>query len=365
MKNPLLQPYAKGPLRLKNHLVMAPMTRSRATGNIPNTLMAEYYGQRAGAGLIITEGTAPMADGLGYPRIPGAFSEAQVAGWKLTADAVHCAGAKIFMQLMHTGRIGHVDNLPPGAQLVGASDLKAAGQIFTDTKGLQDHSQPTALTTEGVREAIRGHVAAARNAISAGFDGVELHAANGYLIEQFLNPVTNNRTDEYGDSVPARTRFALEIAAEISVAIGEDKLGIRFSPYGTNGDLPPYAAEEILATYTHLADELDAMGIAYLHISLSPKIPAELLDAIRAHFRGTIIHCNGFTPETAAEALTADGGADLVAFGRSFLANPDLDARIAEYLELNAPDPTTFYTPGAKGYTDYPLAIAATAAVRY
>lgn len=352
MTNPILAPFTKGQLRFKNHLVMAPMTRSRAIDNIPNALMAEYYAQRTGAGLIITEGTAPMPEGLGYPRIPGAFSDEQLQGWKRIANVVHEGTSKIFMQLMHTGRIGHQDNLPKGVKLVSASATKAAGQIFTDTKGLQDHSQPEALTTEGVQAVIEGHVSAAKHAIDAGFDGVELHGANGYLIEQFLNPNCNNRTDEYGGSIPARSRMVLEMAAKMSTAIGAEKVGLRISPYLTMGDLQAYAADDVHATYAYLAEELATLGIAYVHISLSPAIPQKTLDTIKSLFRGTIIHCNGFTPESAANALLA-GATDLTAFGRSFLANPDLDKRIAAKMPLNQPDALTFYTPGAKGYTDY------------
>ncbi len=355
MDNLILQPYTKGSLTLKNHLVMAPMTRSRAIDNIPNELMCEYYQQRTGAGLIITEGTSPTPEGLGYPRIPGAFSDEQVAGWKLTANAVHAGNSKIFMQLMHTGRIGHEDNLPEGVKLVSASDLKAAGQIFTDTKGLQDHTQPVALTTKGVREVIKGHVTAATNAMKAGFDGIELHGANGYLIEQFLNPNCNNRTDEYGGSIEARSKIVVELATQISDAIGKDKVGIRFSPYLTMGDLAAYADDDVHETYKYLAQQLNKTGIAYIHIGFSPKIPQRTLDVIRDSFENTIIYCNGFTPETAEEAL-AKGMADLIAFARSFLANPDLDKRIAKKAPLNQPDPTTFYTPGAKGYTDYSVA---------
>src|SRR5471030_1936508 len=201
MENQILSTYKKGALNLKNHLVMAPMTRSRAIGNIPNDLMAAYYAQRNGAGLIITEGTAPAPEGLGYPRIPGMFSREQIEGWKKITKVVHEGGSKIFIQLMHTGRIGHEDNLPEGLKPVSSSDIKAAGQIFTDTKGLQDHTAPEALTTEGVKEVITGHVKASKNAIEAGFDGIELHGANGYLIEQFLNPNCNTRTDEYGGSM--------------------------------------------------------------------------------------------------------------------------------------------------------------------
>ncbi|HSC37686.1 MAG TPA: alkene reductase, partial [Chitinophagaceae bacterium] len=310
--NILLSPYAKGQLKLKNHLVMAPMTRSRAIDNIPNDLMAEYYGQRSGAGLIVTEGTAPMPEGLGYPRIPGIFSPAQVEGWKKITAAVHAGGSKIFLQLMHTGRIGHYDNLPDGAQLVGVSEVKAAGQIFTDKGGMQDHSMPAALTTDGVDAIIEGHVQAARNAMEADFDGIELHGANGYLIEQFLNPNINTRTDEYGGSIAARGRIVVELAKKIAGVIGKGKVGVRFSPYSKLGDLQPYAEQEVHDTYGYLAGELETIGIAYIHIAVNAGIPQKTFDAIRAAFSGTIILCNGLTPETA-ETVLHSGFADLVA----------------------------------------------------
>lgn len=332
---------------------MAPMTRSRAISNIPNELMAEYYSQRTGAGLIVTEGTAPAPEGSGYPRIPGIYNEEQIAGWKKVTNAVHEGGSKIFLQLMHTGRIGHEANLQGGMKIVGPSDIKAAGQIFTDAHGMQDHSIPVALTTAGVKEVILGYVTAAKNAVEAGFDGVEIHGANGYLVEQFLNPHVNNRTDEYGGSIEARAAFALQVATGIADAIGKDKTAIRFSPYSTLGDLPEYDKQEVHDTYAYLARELDAAGIAYLHIGLSPAIPQGTLGMIRDTFGGTLVLCNGFTPETAEDALL-EGKADLVAFGRSFIANPDLDKRIAEDATLNSPDFSTAYTPGASGYTDYP-----------
>jgi N-ethylmaleimide reductase len=341
-------------MTLKNHLVMAPMTRCRAVDNLPNDLMAEYYAQRAGAGLIITEGTAPMPEGLGYPRIPGIFSRAQVDGWKKITDAVHAGGSKIFVQLMHTGRIGHYDNLPDGAQLVGVSAIKAAGQIFTDKSGMKEHSIPTALTADGVSAVIEGHVQAARNAIKAGFDGIELHAANGYLIEQFLNPNVNTRTDEYGGSVEARARIAVVLTKKIADAIGNERVGIRFSPYNKLGDLQSYPEQEVQETYHYLAGVLEKIGIAYIHIAVNAQPPRRTLDVLRADFSGTIILCNGFTPETGEVALQ-DGRADLVAFGRSFVANPDLDRRIAAGAPLNQPDLATLYTAGPKGYTDYPV----------
>ncbi|HEX8608509.1 MAG TPA: alkene reductase, partial [Pedobacter sp.] len=229
----LFQPFTLGALQLKNHVVMAPMTRSRALNNLPNDLMATYYKQRAGAGLIITEGTSPSPEGLGYPRIPGAFSDEQVEGWKLVTSAVHQAGSKIFLQLMHTGRVGHVANLPEGYQVVGLSDLKAEGEIFTDKEGMQEHSIPVALDAAGIENLIIDFTKAAENAIEAGFDGVELHGANGYILEQSLNPVVNNRSDEYGGSIENRARLTLQIVKTIAGAIGADKIGIRISPYST------------------------------------------------------------------------------------------------------------------------------------
>jgi N-ethylmaleimide reductase len=350
----LLTPYNKGSLQLKNHLVMAPMTRSRAINNLPNELMAAYYAQRTGAGLIITEGTAPSANALGYSRIPGIFSKEQTQAWKTITAAAHAAGSRIFLQLMHTGRIGHPVNLPEGARLVGASTIKAAGGIWTDTLGNQPYPEPHALTSEEVELVITEHVHAARNAVEAGFDGVELHGANGYLVEQFLNPHVNNRTDAWGGSIENRVRFPIRIVQEMAAAIGADKVGVRFSPYSTLGDLPVYDEQEVNATYSLLATELNKSGIAYLHIGVSAIIPQKTFDAIREGFKGTIILCNGLTPESAENALNA-GFADLVAFGRAFLANPDLDKRIAAGANLNQPDFNTLYTPGAVGYTDYPV----------
>jgi N-ethylmaleimide reductase len=352
MENLLLQPFSKNSLSLKNRLVMAPMTRSRAIDNLPNNLMAEYYRQRNGAGLIITEGTAPAPEALGYPRIPGLYTREQTEGWKKVTTAVHEGGSKIFTQLMHTGRIGHTDNLPPGVQLVSSAAVKAAGQIFTDTKGLQDHSEPVGLTTESVREVIAGHVIAARNAIVAEFDGVELYGANGYLIEQFLNPNLNNRDDEYGGSYQARAKFVLDLVKEVGDAIGYEKVGIRFSPYSTLGDMKPYDEQEIVSTYQYLAERLGKLGLAYLHIGLSLSINDDFLNTLKSTFKGPIIICNGLNPDSAEQAVM-NGKTDLTAFGRSFLANPDLPERIATKAALNQPDMSTLYTPSSRGYTDY------------
>lgn len=350
----LLMPYTSQALNLKNHLVMAPMTRSRAIDNLPNALMAEYYSQRRGSGLIITEGTAPAPEGLGYARIPGIFSTKQIEGWKLTTAAVHENDTKIFLQLMHTGRIGHQANLPEGVQVVGVSAIAAAGQMHTDTAGMQDYPVPVVLSTQGIKEVIGQYVTAAKNAIVAGFDGVELHAANGYLIEQFLNPNVNDRTDIYGGSIENRARFAIEVAQQVADAIGKEKVGVRISPNSNLGDLQAYDADTTVETYIHLSREFNRIGLAYIHISLSPQLPAQTLNAIRTEFEGTLIYCNTFTADKA-EAELAKGDADLIAFGRAFLANPDLEQRIINGSELNAPDFTTLYTPGAEGYTDYPV----------
>jgi N-ethylmaleimide reductase len=352
MENILLKPFIKNGLSLKNRLVMAPMTRSRAIDNIPNDLMAEYYGQRSGAGLIITEGIAPTPEALGYPRIPGLYSKEQMEGWKKITKALHADGSKIFVQFMHTGRIGHEDNLPPGLHLVSVVAVKAAGQIFTDTKGLQENSEPIALTIAAVKKVIAGHVTAARNAVEAGFDGIELHGANGYLIEQFLNPNLNNRNDEYGGSLEARSKFAIDLVISIGDAIGYDKVGIRFSPFSTMGDLKAYETDEVVKTYQYLAAQLGKLNIAYLHIGLSPAVMDDFLKGIKEAFGGTLIICNGLTPETAEQAVV-NGKTDLAAFGRPFLANPDLPERIATKAELNQADMSTLYTPGSRGYVDY------------
>lgn len=350
----LFTPFEKGSLKLKNHLVMAPMTRSRAIGNLPNELMASYYSQRSGAGLIVTEGTSPSPEGLGYPRIPGIYSAAQVAGWKNVTDAVHQNGSKIFLQLMHTGRIAHVANLPDGIQPVGPSDIKAAGEIFTDSLGMQEHTVPVALSLEGIGRVIADFVHASKNAMLAGFDGVELHGANGYLLEQFLNPHVNNRTDQYGGNMINRSRLIVEIAEAIASAIGPDKIGIRFSPFSQLSDQQPYDTDEVHQTYAYLASELDKIGIAYIHLSMNPEIPEKTYKAIRTAFNNTIIYCNGLTQESAEEMLK-NNSADLVAFGRGFLANPDFVSRMEKKVPLNDVDFNTLYAPSEQGYTDYPL----------
>ncbi len=355
----LFSPTKLGPLALQNRLVMSPLTRNRASDNVPNDLMVEYYAQRASAGLIITEGTSPSPNGLGYPRIPGAFSAAQTAAWKKVADAVHAKGAKIFLQLMHTGRIGHPLNLPGGATVLAPSAVAAAGEIYTDAGGMKPHATPKAMTEADLKTALGEYVQAAKNAVAAGFDGVELHGANGYLLEQFIRPNSNQRTDAYGGSIENRARFVLEVAKAVIAAIGKDKVGIRLSPYGAFNDMPPYP--EMEADYAYLARQLNALGLAYVHLvdhsSMgAPAVPQLIKDTFRKEFKGALILSGGYDA-ARAEADLAAGKADLIAFGRPFLANPDLIKRWQSGAALNAPDPNTFYTPGPKGYTDYPALV--------
>ncbi|HXD44836.1 MAG TPA: alkene reductase [Pseudolabrys sp.] len=352
----LFSPARLGPLNLQNHLVIAPMTRSRATANVPNDLMVEYYAQRASAGLIVTEGTSPSPNGLGYPRIPGIFSDAQVAGWKKITAAVHARGARIFLQAMHTGRITHPLNLPGGAEVVAPSAIAAAGQMYTDAEGMKDLVTPRAMTEADIKHAVAEFAQAAKNAVAAGFDGIELHAANGYLLEQFIRPNSNTRTDRYGGTIENRARFVLEVVEAACAAIGKDKVGIRLSPFGVFNDMPAYP--EMAADYAFLARALDEKGLVYIHLvdhaALgAPPVPEDIKAVYRKSFKRTLILSGGYDAARAEADLQA-GNADLIAVGRPFLANPDLVARWKEGLSVNEPDMATFYTPGAKGYTDYP-----------
>jgi N-ethylmaleimide reductase len=358
-KMSLYEPYAVGGLSLRNRLVMNPMTRSRSNeAGLANALMAEYYSQRASAGLIITEGTAPSADGRGYANTPGLWNRAQTDSWRQVTQAVHAKGGRIFAQLMHTGRIAHVSNLPRGAEVVAPSAIQAPGKMNAGPLGRQDHSMPRAMDGADVLAAQAAFVQAAVNAIAAGFDGVELHAANGYLMEQFLSPHTNQRTDVWGGSVENRIRFVVETAREAVAAVGKGKVGIRFSPYGALGGMLPYP--EVEETYNSLAARLDEAGLAYLHIADhssmgAPPVPLSLKQSMRKAFGGTFLVGGSFDSRSAQQALDS-GLVDLIGVGRGFLANPDLVERWQQELPLNVPDSETFYTPGAKGYTDYPLA---------
>jgi N-ethylmaleimide reductase len=346
-----------GPFALQNRMVMAPLTRSRAIGNIPNALMAQYYAQHASAGLIITEGTSPSPNGLGYARIPGIYSTEQVAGWKRVTAAVHPLGAKIFVQLMHCGRVAHPLNLPAGARILAPSAVAADGEMYTDAKGMQPNAAPVAMTELDIKSTISEYAQAATNAVAAGFDGVELHGANGYLLEQFFRPTSNRRTDRYGGSIENRARFVVEVTKAVIEAIGNDKVGMRLSPFGAFNDMPPYTTAD--ADYAYLAGELNAAGLLYVHLvdhsSMgTPPVPESMKATFRGVFKGALILSGGYDAVRAESDLEA-GKCDLVAFGRPFLANPDLVARWKAGAALNAPDMSTFYTPGPKGYTDYPM----------
>ncbi len=353
----LLEPIDLAGLEVKNRFVMSPMTRSRAIGNVPNDLLVRYYRQRTGAGLIITEGTSPSPNGLGYPRIPGIFNDDQVEGWRAVTEAVHAEGSRIFLQLMHTGRVTHPGNLPEGAQPVAPSAVALeTTKMWVDGEGELEIPEPEAMSADDVKHAVDEYVTAARNAVAAGFDGVEIHGANGYLIQQFIHPGTNRREDEWGGSVENRIRFPIEVARAVADAIGADKVGIRLSPYGVFNEMPHY--DSIDETYEALVEGLNRIGIAYIHIvdhtSMgAPEVPRKIQDRMRELFDGAYILSGGYDFDTANEDLAAERG-DLVAFGRPFLANPDLVERFRKDADLNEPDPTTFYTPGPEGYVDYP-----------
>ena len=356
---PLFHPTRLGNTDLKNRVVMAPMTRCRnEAGNVPGPLMATYYAQRAGAGLIVTEGTSPSPNGLGYARIPGIFTNAQVDGWRSVTRAVQARGAGFFMQLMHTGRVSHQSNLPSGGEVIAPSSVDLPGEIWSDSDGMQPHTPARAMTLEDVRRTREEFVQAARNAVAAGCDGVELHGANGYLVEQFIHPHTNRRTDVYGGSIEGRARFVLEVVEGMIAAIGKERVGIRLSPYGVFNDMPHYP--EIDETYDYLARELDRLGVVYIHLvdhsSMgAPPVPDRVTRRLREAYHGAVILCGGYDRERAEEALDA-GIADLVAFGRPFISNPDLVERMQRGIPLTEPDMDTFYTRGARGYTDYPAA---------
>ncbi|MGA0557590.1 alkene reductase [Larkinella sp. VNQ87] len=359
----LFTPTQLGTLPLTNRIVMAPMTRSRAFNNIPNDLIATYYGQRATAGLIITEGVAPSPNALGYSRIPGLFSAEQVEGWKKVTQTVHEKGGHIFAQLMHTGRIGHALNLPTGAEVLAPSAIQAQGAIWTDQEGMQENATPREMTAADIKQAIQEFVQAAKNAVEAGFDGIELHGANGYLLEQFLNPNSNQRTDEYGGSVENRARFVLEVAEQVAQAIGKERVGIRFSPYGIYNDMPNYP--EINETYIYLAEKLNSLGLVYIHLvdTAAPngeETTRPLIQTIRSKFSNTLILNNQYTAEKG-EADLQSGLADLIAFGSPFVSNPDLVERLSTGAELAPADPATFFAGGEKGFIDYPALVAAEA----
>ncbi|MEQ0264984.1 alkene reductase [Klebsiella sp. CN_Kp073] len=357
----LFDHYSLQALPLNNRIVMPPMTRSRAgAGDVATEQMAEYYAQRASAGLIISEGTQISQQGQGYAWTPGIYNEAQIAGWKKVTAAVHQAGGKIFAQLWHVGRVSHTVLQPGNAAPVSSSAIQAEGvKVFVDVEGrgpengvgeMVQHSMPRALTRAEIPAIIEQYAQAARNAIAAGFDGVELHGANGYLINQFIDSRENQRTDEYGGSLTNRLRFLKEVAQAVADAIGKEKLGIRLAPLttlmGSKDDTPE-------ATYLAAASVLNDIGIAYIHIAEAdwddaPVMPAAFKEALRQVFRGTMIYSGKYTVERAEEAL-AKGWADLIGFGRPFIANPDLPYRLQHNLPLNQPIREQFFGGGKEG----------------
>ncbi|MBT2545357.1 alkene reductase [Streptomyces sp. ISL-44] len=338
---------------LPNRIALAPMTRSRAAeGGIATGLVAEYYTQRASAGLIITEGIQPSAVGQGYPFTPGLHSAEQVAAWREVTGSVHAAGGRIFAQIMHSGRIGHPSLLPDGLIPVAPSAVAAEGQVFTG-EGLKDFVTPHELTGSEVRATIADFAEAARNAVEAGFDGVELHGANGYLIHQFLAPGSNQRTDEWGGTTENRIRFAVEVVKAVAAAIGAERTGLRISPgnqYNSINEPDPQPA------YEALVKEIDGLGLAYLHILEHGPEARETTLALRKQFSGPLVLNPATEGPTDHRALTLieEGTADLLAFGALFLANPDLPARLRTEGPYNTPDTSTFFGGDARGYTDYP-----------
>lgn len=356
-KNTLLSNFSIGDLQLKNRMVMAPMTRSRAgEGNVPTPLMAEYYKQRSGAGLIITEASQISVQGMGYPFTPGIYSNEQVEGWKLVTNAVHDQGGKIFIQLWHVGRISHPDfhdgNLP-----VAPSAIKPAGQAFT-YEGLKDFVAPRELEKSEIKSIIQDFKKAAENAKKAGFDGIELHAANGYLIDQFLVDKTNKRTDEYGGSVENRARFLFEVVDAVSEVWPSNRVGIRLSPSGLFNDMGDSDPKGI---FFHVIEKLNSYDLAYLHlieplmpIDEHPQLVSNVLDVYGNMYQGVRMANGGFTKDSGNFAL-ANEKTELVSFGVQYLANPDLEKRFELNAKLNEANQETFYGGSEVGYTDYPF----------
>lgn len=335
---------------LSNRLVMAPMTRSRAQADgTPGELAATYYAQRASVGLIVTEAAQPSDDGQGYMTTPGIYTDAHVAGWRRVTDAVHAEGGSIFIQLMHAGRISHPSNTPHGRQGVAPSAIPPGGSIFTP-EGLQDVPVPRALTTQEVRQTVADFAYAARRAVEAGADGVEIHGANAYLVQQFFAPSANVRTDVYGGSIENRARFALEIARAIADEIGADRTAIRLSPGTTISGIDEGAEGPEL--YRYLVAELDKLGLAYVHVSHQGNEP--LLTEIRSRFQGTLIVNRPGRPREQIGADVASGLADLEAYGAMVLANPDFVERLRIGAPMNEPEPTGFFGGTERFYTDYP-----------
>ncbi len=358
MSATLLSPVNLGRYTLPNRIIMAPLTRNRTVAdNVPNALMALHYAQRASAGLIISEATQISPQGLGYPNTPGIHSAEQVAGWRLITEAVHAKGGKIFLQLWHVGRISHPDLQPNGELPVAPSAIAPEGEVATYT-GMKPYVTPRALELAEIPQIVEQYRLGAKNALEAGFDGVEVHGANGYLLDQFLQDSTNKRTDRYGGSVENRARLLLEVTAAVVDVWGSDRVGVRLSPSGTFGSV--YDSNRAV-TFGYAVKELNRFNLAYLHL-VAPRVegfgsaedqPDLGADFFRPIFNGTIITAGGYTFGTGNQAI-ASSNADLVAFGRLYIANPDLVERFAANAPLNKPDRHTFYGGDEKGYTDYP-----------
>ncbi len=363
----LFQPVRLGRYNLPHRMVMAPLTRSRARqpGNVPSALNACYYAQRSSAALIVTEATQVSQQGQGYAWTPGIHSREQIEGWRLVSDAVHKAGGLIFLQLWHVGRISHPSLQPDGMLPVAPSAIKPRGEAFIENENgegeLVPFVTPRALQIEEMPYLVRQYARGSRNALEAGFDGVEVHAANGYLFDQFINSSTNRRTDAYGGPIENRMRLLIDVVEAVSDVWGQDRVGVRLSPLGTFNDMGDDDPE---TTFGRVAEKLNGGALAYLHI-VNPAVAAfekgiepnpgalRMLELLRERYRGTLIIAGGFDRDTAEGWLRRDK-TDLIAFGRKFLANPDLPERFRSHASLNADDPSTYYGGGAKGYTDYP-----------
>lgn len=354
MQEKLFTSFELGSIVLSSRVVMAPLTRCRAiNNNTPNSIMAVYYKQRASAGLIIAEGTSPSPNGLGYRNIPGLFTKHHVEAWKLTTNAVRKADGHIFIQLMHTGRVGHPNNLPEGAKVIGPSPIAQPGEVSTYKAGKQPYPIPEEMTLKDINDTIDEFVYSSKLAIEAGFHGVEIHCAHGYLPNQFINESSNQRKDKYGGSIENRCRFTLDVLKATCKAIGSNKVGIRVSPFSyadTNEN-----KELIDKTYMYLTSELNKLNLAYLHLShMGEPTPNKfkLFKTIRTMYNGVLIKCGDFNKATANEALI-NNECDLVAFGRDYIANPDLVERFKNNWPLTERNNEQWYGNGKKGYTDY------------
>jgi N-ethylmaleimide reductase len=350
----LFTPVTLGKLELRNRIVMAPMTRSRAaSGDMPTELMVEYYRQRAGAGLIVSEGIAPSANGTGYCRTPGIYNNEQVAAWKKVTAAVHAEGGLIAAQIMHCGRISHPLNKPPGSETVAPSAIRASGEIYTDSAGMQPFEMPRELAVEEIPGVVGEFANATELALEAGFDGVELHCTSGYLPAQFLCSGPNRRQDDYGGSVRKRVRFPIEVLRAMAAVDGAGRVGLRISPDNVFNDLQDEDPQETFTEFLAQARELD---LAYLHAIRVPTGRVDNMALAAEFFAGRIIGNASYSAQEAADCIGA-GQMAAVSFGRDFIANPDLVERLRQQAPLSAFDPSTLYTPGANGYTDYPALV--------